>query len=230
VKIGFNSGVVPPLDQAAEGRRDRVNFALAEMGIASTSGLMAFVGMVYRFAPERLSHVHRVAALAVATGSQLGLRGSELAELERAALVHDLGKIIVPDPAASKLVEWAPEQGLATRQAIAGADVLVSVSFLKAASYIVRTMCEWTDGSGLPHGLSGEAIPIAARILGVADSLDVMTNVCRDLAWPRDLAVVELVRQAGVRFDANVIAAALEVDDVTPVEPSPWLSEPRGVV
>jgi HD-GYP domain-containing protein (c-di-GMP phosphodiesterase class II) len=197
VKIGFNSGVVPPLDQAAEGRRERVLFALAELGIASTSGVLAFVGMVYRFAPDRMSHVQRVAALAVATGSQLGLRGSELAELERAALVHDLGKLVLPDPPSSKLVEWAPEQGLVTRQAIVAADLLASA---------------------------------AARILGVADSLDVMTSVCRDLAWPRDLAVVELVRQAGVRFDAKVIAAALEVDDAPPVEPSPWLSEPRGVV
>jgi HD-GYP domain-containing protein (c-di-GMP phosphodiesterase class II) len=207
-----------------------VLFALAEMGIASTSGVLAFVGMVYRFAPERFSHVHRVATLAVATGSQLGLRGSELAELERAALVHDLGKIVLPDPAGSKLVDWAPERGPATRQAIVAADLLESVAFLRAASHIVRAMCEWTDGSGQPHGLSGEAIPLPARILGVADALDVMTGVCRDLAWPRDLAVVELVRQAGVRFDAKVIAAALEVDDVPPVEPSPWLSEPRGVV
>jgi HD-GYP domain-containing protein (c-di-GMP phosphodiesterase class II) len=205
-------------------------FALAEMGIASTSGVLAFVGMVYRFAPERFSHVHRVATLAVATGSQLGLRGAELAELERAALVHDLGKIVLPDPAASKLVEWAPERGPATRQAIVAADLLASVAFLRAASHIVRAMCEWTDGSGQPHGLSGDAIPLSSRILGVADALDVMTSVCRDLAWPRDLAVVELVRQAGVRFDAKVIAAALEVDDVPPVEPSPWLSEPRGVV
>jgi HD-GYP domain-containing protein (c-di-GMP phosphodiesterase class II) len=230
VKIGFNSGVVPPLDQAAEGRRERVLFALAEMGIASTSGVLAFVGMVYRFAPERFSHVHRVATLAVATGSQLGLRGAELAELERAALVHDLGKIVLPDPAGSKLVEWAPERGSAARQAIVAADVLASVAFLRAASHIVGAMCEWTDGSGQPRGLSGDAIPLSARILGVADALDVMTGVCRDLAWPRDLAVVELVRQAGVRFDAKVIAAALEVDDVPPVEPSPWLSEPRGVV
>jgi HD-GYP domain-containing protein (c-di-GMP phosphodiesterase class II) len=230
VKIGFNSGVVPPLDQAAEGRRERVLFALAELGIASTSGVLAFVGMVYRFAPERMSHVQRVAALAVATGSQLGLRGSELAELERAALVHDLGKLVLPDPPSSKLVEWAPEQGLATRQAIVAADLLASAAFLRPASQIVRAMCEWTDGSGQPRGLSGEEIPAAARILGVADSLDVMTSVCRDLAWPRDLAVVELVRQAGVRFDAKVIAAALEVDDAPPVEPSPWLSEPRGVV
>jgi HD-GYP domain-containing protein (c-di-GMP phosphodiesterase class II) len=218
------------LEQGEAGRRERVLFALAEMGIASTSGVMAFVGMVYRFAPDRLAHVQRVAALAVATGGQLGLRGRDLAELERAALVHDLGKLVLPDPPATKLGEWAPDRGLATRQAIIAADLLASVAFLRPASHIVRAMCEWADGSGLPEGLSGDAIPVVARILGVADSLDVMTTVCRDLAWPRDLAVVELVRQAGVRFDANVIAAALQVDDGRPVETSPWLVETGGVM
>ncbi len=230
MKIGFSAGVVPPLDEAAESRRERVLFALAEMGIASTSGVQQFIGMVYRFAPDRLAHVQRVAALAVATAGQLGVRGHEANELERAALLHDVGKMVLPDPHASKLVEWAPERGLASRQAIVGADLLATVTFLRPAAQIVRAMCEWTDGSGQPRGLSGDAIPVAARILGVADSLDVMTGLCRDLAWPRDLAVVELVRQAGVRFDANVIAAALQVDDPAPAEASPWLTDTRGVM
>jgi HD-GYP domain-containing protein (c-di-GMP phosphodiesterase class II) len=229
VKIGVNTGVLSPLDPGAADRRERVSFALAEMGIASTSGVLGFVSMLYRFAPERLSHVQRVAALAVATGAQIGLPAYELAEIERAALVHDIGKIVLPDPPASKLVEWAPERALATRQATVAADVLAAAPFLRPASTIVRAMCEWIDGSGQPRGLAGDDIPVGARILGVADSLDVMTAVCRDLAWPRDLAVVELVRHAGGRFDANVVAAALQVDDAPPVEPSPWLTEPQGV-
>lgn len=229
MKIGVKTGVLSPLDHGAADRRERVLFALAEMGIASTSGVLGFVSMLYRFAPERLSHVQRVAALAVATGGQLGVPGHEIAEIERAALVHDLGKIVLPDPPTSKLVEWAPDRALATRQAMVAADVLASVRFLRRSSNIVRAMCEWIDGSGQPRGWVGDDIPIGARILGVADSLDVMTGVCRDLAWPRDLAVVELVRQAGVRFDANVVAAALQVDDAPPVEPSPWLTEPQGV-
>jgi len=220
---------VPPLDHTAADRQHRLLMALAEMNIASTAALASFVGMVYRFMPDRLAHVQRVAALAVGTGGQLGLRGRELADLERAALVHDLGKVVLPDPAASKLVEWSPEGGLAARQALTAADVLSSVAFLRPAALVVRGMCEWIDGSGQPFGLSGDTIPLSARILGATDALDVMTDVCRELAWPRDVAVVELVRQAGARFDANVVAAALQVDDAPPVESSPWLNEPRGV-
>jgi HD-GYP domain-containing protein (c-di-GMP phosphodiesterase class II) len=199
------------------------------MSVASTSGLAAFVSMLYRFAPEQLAHVQRVAALAVATASRLSLPSWDLADLERAALAHDLGKVVLPDPPSTKAVEWGTDRGLAARQAMVGAELLADVPFLRPSAAIVRAMCEWVDGSGQPGGLVGPAIPLTARILGVADSLDVMATVCRELAWPKDLAVVELVRHAGVRFDADVITAVLQVDDAAPVEPAPWLTEPRRV-
>jgi response regulator RpfG family c-di-GMP phosphodiesterase len=219
----------PSLGPAAAGRLERVRFALRETEVASTSGCFAFVGMLYRFAPDRLAHVQRVAGLAQAMAARLGLGASAVADLERAALGHEIGKVVLPDPPASG-VDWPPDRALAAQQVSVAADLLDTIPFLRSAAVVVRAMGEHVDGSGGPLGLTGAAIPMGARILGVADALDVMVAVCRDFGWPSDLAVAELVRHVGIRFDPDVTAAAVQVVDHAPMVPGPFLPGPAPVV
>jgi putative two-component system response regulator len=210
--------MVKPFDAATVGRFERVQFALRESGIGSTSGLWMVLSTLYRNSPERLSHAQRVAKMARAIAGQLGRASGDADVIERAALAHEIGTIAVLDPVQSRRIEDGEMRATASEQALAGAQMLGAVPFLDSAARLVRALPEWIDGSGRPSGLCGTAIPVGARIVAVADVFDVMDSTCQQLGWPRDLAAVELVRYAGRRFDADVVAAALRVVESVPAE------------
>ena len=218
------------MSQASAERFTRVQFALAETGVGSTSGLWVVLTTLFRHAADRIGHAQRVARLARAIGTQLGCDASEIDQIERAALAHEIGAVIVPDLAAGRPVEDGELRGKMAEQAVAGASVLATSPFLLPASRLVRAMPEWIDGSGRPIGLLGDEIPLGARILGVADVFDVMDATCQQLGWPRDLAAVELVRYAGRRFDADVVAAALRVVESVPAARGASIADARQVV
>jgi putative two-component system response regulator len=219
-----------PFNAAASGRLERVQFALTETGIGSTAGLWFVLSTLYRHLPERLSHAQRVAKMARAIAGQMGKASLEADHIERAALAHEIGAIVVPDPPAGRPIEEGAMRAKASEQALAGARALAVTSFLEPAARIVRAMPEWIDGSGQPSGLCGEAIPMGGRIVAVADVFDVMDATCQQLGWPRDLAAVELVRYAGRRFDADVVAAALRVVEAVPTEVDQSVADARQVV
>lgn len=164
---------------------------------------------------ETAGHAQRVTRLAVRLGQELGLDPAALQELERGAMLHDIGKIGVPDailrkPGPLTDEEWA----LMRRHAAFGAAMLDGIPFLSDAVPLVRHHHERWDGRGYPDGLAGEAIPLGARIFAVADAFDAMTSE-RPYRRPMTLAQAraELARCAGSQFDPAVVAAHARLSD-----------------
>lgn len=205
-------------------RQWRVTSAFFESAIASSAALEALLARLYRKDPEALAHAHRVAALAIRIGEQLGLAERALDDLERAALLHDVGRLVLPD--ASGAAEGAsPDRAVMARrseQVRVAAEVVKDHPFLRPAAAIVGASLECFDGSGSPDGLHGPEIPVGARVLHVADTLDALTSVCLSLACSPEVANAELVRMAGARFDPDVVAAWLRCSEDVPVALAPW--------
>jgi putative nucleotidyltransferase with HDIG domain len=181
-------------------------------------------------AKDRISdrHVQRVVRLAVLVGRELGLGEEELAVLRRAAMLHDVGKIGVPEAILNKPGPLDPEEWLHIRRHVdIGVEILEQVEFLRPVLDIVRYHQERWDGqrSGrFPgyHGLKGEEIPRGARIIAAVDAYDAMTHDRPyRRAVTREEAVAELWRGAGSQFDPEVVRVLTgllreEWDRVTP--------------
>jgi len=162
---------------------------------------------------ETGDHSRRVAALALAIAEELGMSRSEKEHLERAALLHDIGKIGVPDhillkPGPLDREEWEIMQ----RHPSIGYQILENIPFLSTAAEIVLSHHERFDGRGYPRGLLGAAIPIGARIFSVADTVDAITSdrPYRKAA-PMRHAIDEIRRCAGSHFDPEVANALLRI-------------------
>jgi diguanylate cyclase (GGDEF)-like protein len=154
-------------------------------------------------------HGSGVARLAVAVGERLGLAEAEIAEVERAAELHDIGKIAIPDAILAKPDELTKDEwAFIRRHPLIGERILSAAPSLVRVAQLVRMSHERIDGRGYPDSLSGGAIPLGARIIFACDAFDAMTS---DRAYRKgmseELAVEELRRCAGTQFDAEVVAA-----------------------
>jgi HD-GYP domain-containing protein (c-di-GMP phosphodiesterase class II) len=137
----------------------------------------------------------------------LGLRRDELDELARAAQLHDLGKLAVPDEILNKPGPLDEREWAFVRQhTIVGERILRASPALRSVAAVVRSSHEHWDGSGYPDGLEGEDIPLAARIVCACNAYDAMTShrPYREALLPED-ALNELMRLAGAQFDPNVV-------------------------
>jgi len=157
-------------------------------------------------------HASRVSELSVAIGVHLGLDDDELAEIELGALLHDIGKLVVPPailgkPAALDEVEWH-----AMRSHAETGERLLDPVGLPGVLAIVRSHHERWDGGGYPDGTSAERIPLGARIVGVADAFDAIVE-SRPYRRGRTAraALHEIRRHAGTQFDPGCVAALAAV-------------------
>jgi diguanylate cyclase (GGDEF)-like protein/putative nucleotidyltransferase with HDIG domain len=166
---------------------------------------------------HRLRHSERVAGLAEAIAERLGWNPHRCALLREAALVHDAGKISVPEEV---LRQQGPLDALALKRvrghAVVGAEIASRALTLEQASW-VRGHHERWDGQGYPDGLAAEAIPEGARVLAVADAWEAMTS---PRAWrpalPRERAVAEIRAGAGTQFWPPAASALLAMAAVDP--------------
>jgi diguanylate cyclase (GGDEF)-like protein len=157
------------------------------------------------------SHSQRVARLAELIGSELGLDAGTIAKLRLAALLHDLGKIAVPDQILQKPGKLTlRELTIIRRHPVTGCDLLDGLDVAPVDSWIRHHHEHW-DGSGYPDGLAGEEIPIGSRIILVADAYDAMTSdrVYRPAGAPA-AALAELAAAAGRQFDPVVVRALVD--------------------
>lgn len=207
-------------------RHWRLLAALSESPIASTASLEVLVSRLYRRDPDSQAHIHRVAASARRIGGEMGLEGRELDDVERAALIHDLGRVVLPDWNGSSLdIREQAVLRRRSRQVQVAYELTRSIPYLATAAEIVAASLEFFDGSGLPVGRRGRDIPVGARVLAVADVLDALTSMCLALSYSPDSATAEIVKQAGSRFDPEVVAACLRCSSEPPLPGLlPWLA------
>ncbi len=158
-------------------------------------------------------HATRLAEWAVRVGERMGLGRDELRDIERASLLHDIGKIGVPDEILfkpGKLDEEETEQ--ARRHPEYGWAILHTIPGFERTSLLVLHHHERFDGAGYPAGLKGSEIPLGSRIVAVVDAYDAMIS---DRAYrqglPHDEAVKRLVAEAGCQFDPDVTELFVEM-------------------
>jgi putative nucleotidyltransferase with HDIG domain len=152
-------------------------------------------------------HLERVEVYAIEVGKELGLDDSELEALRAAALLHDIGKLAVPEHIISKPGKLTPEEFEKMKvHPVVGAEILEQVRFPYAVAPIVRSHHEKWDGSGYPDGLAGDRIPIGARILSAVDCLDALASDRQyRRALPLDEAIKIVEKEAGIAFDPRVV-------------------------
>jgi HD-GYP domain-containing protein (c-di-GMP phosphodiesterase class II) len=154
-------------------------------------------------------HTRRVALRAVQVGEALGLTGSRLRALATGALVHDIGKLSVPDAILQKPGPLTDDEFAVIKQHPEWGDLLlVDLGFGDEVRHLVRDHHERLDGSGYPHGAVGSVISFDARILAVCDVYDALISrrVYRD-AWTHDKAIALLRAESGTTFDPKCVAA-----------------------
>lgn len=152
-------------------------------------------------------HLRRMQVYSSEIGRAMGLSDDEIQALNAAALLHDIGKLAVPEYIISKPGKLTPEEfdKMKVHPAV-GAEILEAVEFPYPVVPIVRAHHERWDGSGYPEGLRGEAIPIGARILAVVDSLDALASDRQYRAGiPLDDAIQVIASESGKTFDPRVV-------------------------
>src|SRR6266853_1505773 len=154
-------------------------------------------------------HLQRVRVYALELGKDLGLSPLEMEALRAASVLHDIGKLAVPEHIISKPGKLTPEEFEKMKvHPIVGAEIVEQVRFPYPVAPIVRSHHEKWDGSGYPDGLSGEAIPIGARILSAVDCLDALASDRQyRRALPLDEAMAHVVKDSGKAFDPKIVAA-----------------------
>jgi diguanylate cyclase (GGDEF)-like protein/putative nucleotidyltransferase with HDIG domain len=152
-------------------------------------------------------HLRRVQLYSVELGKELGLKGGELEALHAGALLHDIGKLAVPEHILTKPGKLTPEEFAKLKvHPVVGAEIVEQVQFPYPVAPIVRAHHERWDGSGYPYGLKSEEIPLGARILSAVDCLDALTSD-REYrpALPLDEAMNYIQSQSGAAFDPQVV-------------------------
>ena len=160
-------------------------------------------------------HTQRVGAVAGALAHRLGLADLEVELIRRAAALHDVGKIAIPDAVLLKPGKLTPDEfDVIKTHAAIGAKLLAGseIPLLVMACTIAHFHHENWDGTGYPAGLKGEGIPLAARITAIADVFDALTHDRPyKKAWTEDLALAEIAQLAGSKFDPTLVRAFVGV-------------------
>jgi ribonuclease P protein subunit RPR2 len=162
-------------------------------------------------------HAERVAAYGVELARATGLDVTSNQQVEFGFLLHDVGKVAVPDAILFKADRLTDEEyALVTQHPVIGAEILSDVSFLGEAKLIVRHHHERWDGTGYPDGLHGDDIPLAARVFAVADTLDALTSdrpYRAAVGWSEAREVIRA--NSGTQFDPSVVHAYDAIPDET---------------
>jgi len=162
---------------------------------------------------ETAGHSQRVTGLTVTLARSLGITGDELTQIQRGAILHDIGKMAVPDSILQKpgsLTE--DERQIMKQHPTLAVGLIANIPFLKPALSIPHHHHEQWDGKGYPDGLKGEEIPLAARIFTVIDQWDALTSDRPyRKAWPKEKVVAYLQENAGRIFDPKIVDVFLSI-------------------
>jgi HD-GYP domain-containing protein (c-di-GMP phosphodiesterase class II) len=195
------------LEDEVDRRRQRLGDAFAALTIDSDAALDGLLAALTISDRDAYAHAYRVSALSACVGRALRLTDGDMAALEHAALLHDVGKLAMPEAVLRKPAPLtAEEQQLVRKHPQIAADLLVQVPYLRASADLVRDAQERLDGLGYPNGARAADVAVGARIIAVADAYDAMTRprVFRDAITPGE-ALLELERCSGTQFDPRVV-------------------------
>ncbi len=176
-------------------------------------------------------HLQRVRIYAMELGKDLGLTEDEKEALQAASVLHDIGKLAVPEHIISKPGKLTPEEFEKMKiHPIVGAEILEQVEFPYPVAPIVSAHHEKWDGTGYPYGLKGESIPIGARILAAVDCLDALaTDRQYRRALPLDEAMAKVAAESGISFDPKVVKILenryIELEKLAHAQPAKTLTK-----
>jgi putative nucleotidyltransferase with HDIG domain len=200
------------LEQLVQEKTKALNEALTRLNRVHSATLDA-LSMALDFRDQSTSgHSRRVADLTAGTAQAMGIRDAALVQIEHGALLHDIGKLKIPDSILWKPGKLSDEEWKTMRRhAEYGYEFLTNVEFLKGAAEIVYSHHEKFDGTGYPRGLKGDQIPFGARVFMVVDTVDAMIYK-RPYNKPVKFSesAVEVRRCAGTQFDPGIVDATLE--------------------
>ena len=197
------------LEELVEQRTAELDRALDSLEEAYCSTLKALTTALETHDQETHGHLERVVSYSLRLGREYGLNREQMKALEFGSLLHDIGKIGVPDSILRKPAKLTEEEWVVMREhPMHGQQILRGIEFLQGASRVVAQHHEKWDGSGYPLGLIQEEIDVNARIFAVADAFDAITS---DRVYRRgksyEAAAQELDESAGRQFDPKVVEA-----------------------
>ena len=199
-------------------RHQRLVGALTRLPVGTTDEIRAVLDLLAFRQDEWREHSRRVATLAVALATTLRLAHEQVTLVEQAALLHEVGRLVLPDSLLTRTGELsADDRAYWRRVPTLAASILDGVPSLMGVASVVRSRFEEFDGGGYPRQLSGHQIPLASRILAVADSYDAMRSPrpFRD-ALTFDQAEAELRRGSGTQFDPDLVTRFLRMPQLGP--------------
>jgi putative nucleotidyltransferase with HDIG domain len=197
------------LEELVEQRTAELDDALNSLEEAYRTTLKALTAALETRDAETHGHSERVVTFSLRLGREYGLSAAEMKALEFGSLLHDIGKIGVPDAILRKPAKLTDEEWVRMREhPLHGQQILRGIKFLEGAARVVAQHHEKWDGSGYPVGLKNEEINICARIFSVADAFDAITS---DRVYRQgrsyEAAAQELNQWAGRQFDPKVVEA-----------------------
>jgi response regulator RpfG family c-di-GMP phosphodiesterase len=203
------------LERKVRDRTTELRSALRDIANTYQNTLLALVAALDAREHETSDHSQRVVKYTTAIADRMGISGQELDEIGRGALLHDVGKIGVPDAVLLKPGKLTPDEWTEMRKhPDIGFNMIKSIPFLSIPAEIVLSHQERFDGGGYPRKLHQNEIHIGARIFSVADTLDAMTS---DRPYRKGTsfanAVAEIKRCAGTQFDPEVVRAFLDIGE-----------------
>jgi putative nucleotidyltransferase with HDIG domain len=203
------------LEKLVEDRTGQLKGALEQLEQSYDDTLEALGGALDLKDAETEGHCRRVTAFTIAIAKEMKLSPKLLPQIARAAFLHDIGKMAIPDQILRKPGPLTPEEREVMRKHCEiGYNMVTRIPFLREAAEIVLSHQEYFDGTGYPRSLKGEQIPLGARIFAVADALDAMIS---DRPYRKALSIThargEIERCSGTQFDPEVVKVFLAMPD-----------------
>ncbi|RJQ16107.1 MAG: HD domain-containing protein [Nitrospiraceae bacterium] len=193
---------------------DELQRSYAEISLAYDSTIEGWSHFLDMRDRETEGHSQRVAEMTLRVAHEIGVEEGDMVHIRRGALLHDIGKMGIPDSILlkpGKLTHY--ERQIMECHPGFALDMLRKIDYLKPATDIPYCHHERWDGKGYPRGLKGEDIPLAARIFAVVDVCDAL---CSDRpyreAWPRDKAMKHIESLSGINFDPRIVKAFWELE------------------
>jgi len=217
------------LEARVQEQRVHIQQALGKVEHAYSHTLEALILALDAREHETQRHSQRVSEYTLMLAERLDVGGEALADIRRGSLLHDIGKIGIPDNILLKPGKLTESEWVEIRKhPEIGYNILREIEFLRGAALLVLQHHERFDGKGYPHGFSGQSILLGARIFAIADTFDAMTS---DRPYRRALSYAtarqEIIRCRGSQFDPELVDCFLEIPERVWLETKAMLCE-RG--